>query len=61
VAILLVIPLAACQTTGSAVTEATFCGAAKAIYWSKNDTAPTVAQVREHNAVGKSLCAWGKK
>lgn len=58
----LTLPLAGCQTTtGSVATEATFCGAAKAIYWSKQDTPPTVAQVREHNAVGKSLCGWGKK
>lgn len=53
-------PMTACQTSSSG-TEATFCGAAKAIYYSKNDTAPTKEQVREHNAVGKALCTWGAK
>lgn len=53
---------AGCQTvTASGGTEATFCGAARAIYWSKADTAGTVAQVKEHNAVGKTLCKWGAK
>lgn len=51
--------LPACQTTtGSGGTEATFCGAARAIYWSSKDTAGTIGQVKEHNAVGKTLCGW---
>lgn len=47
-------------TTVSSGTEASFCGAARAIYWSTKDTDQTIAQVREHNAVGKSICGWGK-
>jgi hypothetical protein len=57
--------LAACQTTTpSGVIEgplegASFCQAARAIYYSRHDTAPTIAQIREHNAVGVALkCGW---
>ena len=58
------LPLAAsCQsTTPSGVTEPSnlsFCQAARAIYYSKHDTAPTIEQIREHNAVGVALkCGW---
>jgi hypothetical protein len=31
------------------------------IEWSSKDTAVTVAQIKEHNAVGVELCKWGKK
>lgn len=50
------------MTTGSAVTDgrASFCEVASPLYWSKDDTAATVAQVKEYNAVGKTLCGWGK-
>lgn len=61
-ALILLATLPACQTTtGSGGSEATFCGAARAIYWSSKDTAGTVGQVKEHNAVGKTLCGWGRK
>jgi hypothetical protein len=53
--------LAGCQTTtlSSETDAATFCAAAKAIYYSRHDTAPTIAQIREHNAVGVALrCGW---
>ena len=41
--------------------EASFCDAARAIYYSKRDTAPTIAQIKEHNAVGVALkCGWIK-
>ena len=54
--------LTGCQTTTvSDGTDASFCGAARAIYWSKKDTAGTQEQVKEHNAVGKTLCGWGTK
>lgn len=54
--------LSGCQTTTvSSGTDATFCGAARAIYWSSKDTSGTVVQVKEHNAVGKTLCGWGKR
>jgi hypothetical protein len=59
-ALLPLLTLAACQTTGSGGTEAaTFCQAARAIYWSRHDTAPTIEQIKEHNAVGLALrCGW---
>lgn len=54
--------LAGCQTmTGLGGSDAPFCGAARAIYWSGKDTAGTIAQVKEHNVVGKTLCGWGRK
>lgn len=54
--------LTACATmTVSGETEATFCQIAKPIYWSVGDTAPTIEAVKEHNATGVKLCAWGKK
>ena len=60
--ILIALLTQACQTTGSgARNDAPFCSAAKPIYWSAKDTAATIGQVKEHNAVGKALCEWGKK
>lgn len=54
--------LAGCgSTTNLSGPDASFCSAARAIYWSSKDTDQTLAQVREHNAVGKTLCGWGKK
>lgn len=55
--------LTACQTTtpsdGIEPSSASFCQVAKAIYYSKHDTKPTIAQIREHNAVGVALkCGW---
>lgn len=51
-------------TTGSAGRtstsgKASFCAVAEPIYWSAKDTEKTIAQVKEHNAVGKQLCKWG--
>jgi len=40
--------------------RASFCAVAKPIYWSALDTGETIAQVKEHNAVGAALCGWGK-
>jgi len=48
-------------TTVSVGTDATFCGAARAIYWSSKDTAGTIVQIKEHNAVGRTLCKWGAR
>lgn len=39
---------------------APFCRVAEPITWSAKDTDRTIAQVKEHNAVGKSLCGWGR-
>jgi hypothetical protein len=60
---LLALTLSACQTTRSDETSvpkgADFCTAARAIYYSRHDTPPTIAQIREHNAVGLALkCGW---
>ena len=61
-ALLLPLILTACQTTtrSDAINPGVdFCTAARAIYYSKHDTAPTIAQIREHNAVGVALsCGW---
>lgn len=55
--------LASCQTTGSAALTTTdraaFCDVARPILWSARDTPKTIAQVKEHNAIGK-ICGWGK-
>ncbi len=37
-----------------------YCDVERPISWSKQDTDPTIAGVKEHNAVYKSLCG-GKK
>jgi hypothetical protein len=46
-------------TTGSAAIEraagCTFCDCARPIRWSGRDSDATIAQVREHNAVGRAL------
>lgn len=62
-ALLLLPTLTACQTTTRSLeTElagATFCEAARPIYYSRKDTLPTIAQIREHNGVGQALgCGW---
>lgn len=53
--------LASCQTTGSGAIDPALvaCGSFKPVYWSRTDSAQTIAQVKEHNAAGKSLCGWG--
>ena len=49
-------------TTVSAVrTDHVACAAFRPIYWSRRDTPPTVAQLKEHNAAGKALCGWGRQ
>lgn len=59
--------LAGCVTTtgsrgptSASTGAAPFCRAAEPIYWSAKDTDKTIAQVKEHNAVGKKLCGWGR-
>jgi hypothetical protein len=39
--------------------HASFCDVAKPILWSVRDTDATIAQVKEHDAVGVALCGWG--
>ena len=52
----------ACQSTSETRFSGTdFCTAARAIYYSRHDTKPTIAQIKEHNAVGMALkCGWIK-
>lgn len=57
------VTLAGCvTTTGSrgptSTGAAPFCRVAEPIYWSGKDTDKTIAQVKEHNAVGRKLCKW---
>lgn len=58
------VTLTACQSmspTPSLGTDASFCSAARAIYYSRHDTKPTIQQIKEHNAVGLALkCGWLK-
>lgn len=63
---LLLLPLmASCQSTirsdgiDAGPSTASFCQAARAIYYSRHDTKLTIEQIREHNAVGLALkCGW---
>ena len=50
--------LASCQMTGSGAIDPALvaCASFKPVYWSKNDTTATVAQVKENNAAYKELC-----
>lgn len=56
-AMLMSLPLAGCQTLGSATRYLdTSCGAFRPITYSSRDTAETVKQVRGHNAAFDALC-----
>lgn len=58
--------MGACQSTQQTPSYGTelaagadFCQTARAIYYSRHDTPPTIAQIKEHNAVGVALkCGW---
>lgn len=57
--ILSAILLASCRTTDSAATTDAVraaCAAFAPIWWSRHDTAKTVAQVKEHNAAWRAYC-----
>lgn len=63
---LLPVVLMGCQSTTQTpsleTSSPSFCQAARAIYYSRHDTKPTIEQIREHNAVGVALkCGWLKK
>jgi hypothetical protein len=49
--------LTGCQSTipSAEIDGATFCATARAIYYWRHDTKPTIAQIREPNAVGVAL------
>lgn len=49
------------ELKGTATNADSFCLIAEPISWSTKDTDQTIQQVKEHNAVGKRLCHWGKK
>jgi len=54
------IPLASCATTTDIAvptTDRVACQAFKPIYWSGKDTPATAAEVKEHNAAWKAICA----
>jgi hypothetical protein len=55
---LLAVPLilAACQTTTPTSVIDTSCLAMEPITYSRQDTAATAAQIRQHNAAYKALC-----
>jgi len=57
-ALSLIAILSGCATTTTSVapTDRVYCSIAAPIYWSKNDTDKTIAQVKEANAAWKSLC-----
>ena len=48
----------ATMMASGATDEASFCAIAKPIVWSARDTDATIEQVKEHNAVGATLCKW---
>lgn len=49
--------LTGCQSTipSAGIDGASFCATARAIYYWRHDTKPTIAQIREPNAVGVAL------
>lgn len=54
-AMMLTVLLTSCQTMGTVAIESA-CLTFQPVSWSKNDTLTTIRQIREHNAVWKSLC-----
>lgn len=48
--------LGGCATTPVKVEGDSYCRIAKRITWSKNDTSPTISQIRRHNAARRSVC-----
>jgi hypothetical protein len=55
----LVLPLAGCGTmTAGGATKAALCDQFRPILWSQSDTAETIRQAKEANAVGAALCGW---
>lgn len=50
--------LTACTVTAGGETKSALCDQFRPIRWSQSDTAETVAQVKQSNAVGAALCNW---
>jgi starvation-inducible outer membrane lipoprotein len=51
-----VLGVSGCATVPVQVKGDTFCSIARRITWSKNDTSPTIDQVRRHNARYRRIC-----
>jgi hypothetical protein len=52
---LISIQISGCKTTDTVVTDID-CEVFRPVSWSKSDTLQTVAQIKEHNAVWRSIC-----
>jgi hypothetical protein len=50
--------LGACQTTAGGATKVALCDQFRPIRWSQSDTAETIRQAKETNAVGVAVCGW---
>ena len=50
--------MTSCATTtaSNVPTDKVYCSVSQPIYWSKNDTDKTIAQVKEANAAWKAIC-----
>jgi hypothetical protein len=55
----LMLPLASCTTTtAGGATKVALCDQFRPIRWSQADTAETIRQAKETNAVGVAVCGW---
>jgi hypothetical protein len=54
----LALALAGCETPQGKPSSGAACQIFEPISWSRLDTKPTQAAVREHNAAGKAVCGW---
>jgi len=50
--------LTACRTTAGGETRIALCDQFRPIRWSSQDTPESVTQIKQHNAVGASICRW---
>lgn len=50
--------LQACTMTGSGATKDALCDQFRPILWSQSDTADTIKQAKEHNAVAVAVCGF---
>lgn len=55
---LAILPGCTTMTSSAVPTDKVACNVFAPVYWSKSDTDKTIAQVKEHNAAGKSICGW---
>lgn len=57
---LLTLMVTGCMTTTASVVTDSSCDIFEPILWSQQDTAETVQQIREHNAVFREVCLVGE-